>query len=67
MIFLIMGLINLSRKSAMGLATSADTVATVAIAAVVVAASKGGKYFAAASAILFSGWTSSTHFPLCRI
>ena len=43
MIFLIAGLISLSSQLAIGLASSAETVATVAIAAVVVAASRGGR------------------------
>ena len=44
MIFLIAGLINFSSQFAIGLASSADTVAVVAITAVVVTASRGGRY-----------------------
>ena len=67
MIFLIIGLISFNRKSATGFATKAETVAIVAIVAVVVAASSGGRYLAAASAILFSGWTSLMHLPFLMI
>tara|TARA_B100000212_G_scaffold340923_1_gene322717 strand:- start:2674 stop:2937 length:264 start_codon:yes stop_codon:yes gene_type:complete len=64
MIFLIIGLINFSRKSATGLATRADTVATVAIVAVVVTASSGGRYCSATWAITgMSGLTSFMHLP----
>tara|TARA_B100000405_G_scaffold284717_1_gene231068 strand:+ start:406 stop:561 length:156 start_codon:yes stop_codon:yes gene_type:complete len=51
MIFLIIGLISFNRKLATGFATKAETVATVAIVAVVVAASRGGKYLLATSTI----------------
>ena len=44
MIFLIAGLISFSNQFAIGLASSADTVAVVAITAVVVTDSRGGRY-----------------------
>jgi hypothetical protein len=44
MIFLTIGLISFNRKSDIGLANNAETVAMIAIVAVVVAASSGGKY-----------------------
>jgi len=67
MIFLIIGLISLSRKSATGFASSADTVAMVAIVAVVVAASSGGRYLVATSRITgVTGCSIAMHSPSFR-
>jgi hypothetical protein len=67
MIFLIIGLISFNKKLAIGLASNADTVAIVAIVAVVVAASRGGRYLTAASPNGFSGSTIVIHLPLTSI
>jgi hypothetical protein len=67
MIFLIIGLISFNRKSAAGLASSADTVAMVAIVAVVVAASRGGRYFSATWTMTgVAGCSTAMHSPSFR-
>tara|TARA_Y100001938_G_scaffold131165_1_gene187968 strand:+ start:15928 stop:16305 length:378 start_codon:yes stop_codon:yes gene_type:complete len=67
MIFLIAGLISFRSQLAIGLANRADTVATVAIAAVVVAASRGGRYLPPIVNSWGSGLTIVMHSPSRRI
>ena len=67
MIFFIAGLISFSNQFAIGLASSADTVAVVAITAVVVTASRGGRYLPPIVNFWGSGLTIVMHSPARRI